>query len=48
MTREQLNQMIPSNIETRWLAVDTGVEEKHVDSKGSSISPIASFQKAHE
>ncbi|WP_019241259.1 MULTISPECIES: anti-sigma factor C-terminal domain-containing protein [Bacillus] len=40
MTKEELEKMIPENTELRWLAVDTGVEEKHLDSEGSFISAI--------
>lgn len=40
MTKEELMKMMPSDVEVRWLAVDTGVEEDMLDSGGNVVSPI--------
>ncbi|WP_163102472.1 anti-sigma factor [Peribacillus alkalitolerans] len=40
MKQEDIEQLLPNNVELRWIAVDTGVEEKMLDQSGSPVSPI--------
>nr|WP_263324368.1 anti-sigma factor [Neobacillus sp. Marseille-Q6967] len=37
---DELEDMIPDDIEIRWLAVDTGLEAKGVDHEGVPVGPI--------
>lgn len=40
MEPEELEDIIPADMEIRWLAVDSGIEKKAVDSEGIPIGPI--------
>ncbi|PLS17438.1 anti-sigma factor [Bacillus sp. M6-12] len=40
MSPKQVEDLMPSNVEVRWLAVDTGMEKKQVDSEGVPITPL--------
>ncbi|KAA0544628.1 anti-sigma factor [Bacillus sp. BGMRC 2118] len=40
MEPKQLEKLVPSTMEVRWLAIDTGLEEKQVDHEGVPVSAI--------